>query len=52
MCAGAIDGKHIPVLVSHHSHLKCVNCKYYHCIIMHTVADCTYLFGDVVIGWP
>ena len=48
MCAGAIDGTHIPILAPTESHAEYP----YHSIIMQTVVDCDYLFRDVVIGWP
>jgi hypothetical protein len=52
MCAGAIDGTHIPILAPTESHAEYVNRKGYHSIIMQAVVDCDYLFRDVVIGWP
>lgn len=52
MCAGAIDGTHIPILAPQESHADYVNRKGYHSIIMQAVVDCRYTFRDVVIGWP
>ena len=52
MCAGAIDGTHIPIIASSECHAEYVNRKGYHSIIMQTVVDCKYLYRDVVIGWP
>ena len=52
MCAGAIDGTHIPILAPEESHLVYVNRKGYHSIIMQAVVDSNYIFTDVVIGWP
>ena len=52
MCAGAIDGTHIPILAPEESHLAYVNRKGYHSIIMQAVVDSNYIFRDVVIGWP
>ena len=52
MCAGAIDGTHIPILAPEESHLVYVNCKGYHGIIMQAVVDSNYIFTEVVIGWP
>ena len=52
MCAGAIDGTHIPILAPVESHVEYVNRKGFHSIIMQAVTDCNYLFRDVVIGWP
>ena len=50
MCAGTIDGTHIPILAPQESHDDYVNRKGYHSIIMQTVMDCRYTFRDVVIG--
>ena len=52
MCAGAIDGTHIPILARSDSHVEYVNRKGFHSIIMQAVVHCIYLFRDVVIGWP
>ena len=52
MCAGAIDGTHIPILAPVESHVEYVNRKGFHSIIMQAITDCNYLFRDVVIGWP
>lgn len=52
MCAGAIDGTHIPILAPAENHAEYVNHKGFHSIIMLAVTDCNYLYRDVVIGWP
>ena len=52
MCAGAIDGTHIPIIAPTESHEDYVNRKGFHSIIMQACVDCNYLFRDVVIGWP
>ena len=52
MCAGAIDGTHIPILAPADCHVEYVNRKGFHSIIMQAVTDCNYMFRDVVIGWP
>ena len=52
MCAGAIDGTHIPILAPTKNHSDYVNRKGFHSILMQAVVDCNYLFRDVVIGWP
>ena len=52
MCAGAIDGTHIPVLAPTDNHVEYVNRKGFHSVLMQAVTDCNYLYRDVVIGWP
>jgi hypothetical protein len=52
MCAGAIDGTHIPILAPSGNHAQYVNRKGYHSIPLQAVVDCNYLYRDVVIGWP
>ena len=52
MCAGAIDGTHIPVLAPSQNHIEYVNRKGQHSIVVQAVVDCYYLFRDIVVGWP
>ena len=52
MCAGAIDGTHVPIIAPADSHIEYVNRKGCHSIVMQAVTDCNYMFRDVVIGWP
>ena len=52
MCAGAIDGTHIPIIAPKEDHTDYVNRKGYHSVVMQAVVDCNYLFRDIVIGWP
>ncbi|CAB4038253.1 Hypothetical predicted protein, partial [Paramuricea clavata] len=52
MCAGAIDGTHIPIIAPTESHVEYVNRKGFHSIVMQACVDCNYLFRDVVVGWP
>ena len=52
MCAGAIDGTHIPIVSPSDNHTDYVNHKGYHSIVMQAVVDSKYLFRDTVIGWP
>jgi hypothetical protein len=52
MCAGAIDGTHIPIIAPTESRTEYVNRKGFHSIIMQAVVDSNYLFRDVVVGWP
>ncbi|XP_046856137.1 protein ALP1-like [Xenia sp. Carnegie-2017] len=49
MRAGAIDGTHIAPA---NSNIEYVNRRGFHSIVMQAVADCNYMFLDVVIGWP
>ena len=52
MCAGEIDGTHIPIRAPIESNVEYVNRKGYHSILMQAVVDANYLYRDVVIGWP
>ena len=52
MCAGAIDGTHIPIIAPKEDHTNYVNRKGYHSVVKQAVVDCNSLFRDVVIGWP
>ena len=52
MCAGCIDGTHIPILAPNENHKDYVNRKGFHSIQMQAVVDSRYLFRDVVVGWP
>ena len=52
MCAGAIDGTHIPISTPQQNHASYINRKSYHSIVMQALVDCSYLFRDIVVGWP
>ena len=52
MCAGAIDGTHIPIIAPTESRTVYVNRKGFHSVIVQAVVDSNYLFRDVVVGWP
>ena len=52
MCAGAIDGTHIPIIAPTESRTVYVKGKGFYSVIMQAVVDSTYLFRDVVVGWP
>ena len=52
MCAGCVDGTHIPILAPKENHKDYVNRKGFHSIHMQAVVDSRYLFRDVVVGWP
>ena len=52
MCAGAIDGTHIPIIAPVVDQAHYVNRKGYDSIVMQAVVDSKYLFRDVVVGWP
>ena len=44
MCAGAIDGTHVPIKVPSQNHTDYVNRKSYHSIIMQALVDSRYLY--------
>ena len=52
MCAGAIDGTHIPISTPQQNHASYNNRKWYHSIVMQALADSNYLFRDIFVGWP
>ena len=52
MCAGAIDGTHIPIISPSENHTDYVNRKGSHCVVMLAVVDSKYLFRGQVICWP
>ncbi|CAH3177660.1 unnamed protein product [Porites lobata] len=52
MCAGAIDGTHIPISTPQQNHASYINRKSYHSIVMQALVDSSYLFRDIVVGWP
>ena len=52
MCCGAIDGTHIPIIAPVENHADYVNRKGFHSIVMQAVVDSSYLFRDIVVGWP
>ena len=49
MCAGEINGSHIPIATNHAAY---VNRKSFHSIVMQALVDDRYLFRDIVVGWP
>ena len=48
MCAGAIDGTHIPVETPQKDHAAYVNRKSYQSVVMQALVDDKYLFKDIV----
>ena len=52
MCAGAIDGTHIPISTPQQNHASYINRKSYHSIVMQALVDSNYIFRDIVVGWP
>jgi len=52
MCAGGIDGSHIPIATPLENHAAYVNRKSFHSIVMQALVDDRYLFRDIVVGWP
>ena len=47
MCAGAVDGTHIPGMAPSQNHKEYVNHKG-----QHSIVDCYYLFHNIVVDWP
>lgn len=52
MCAGAIDGTHIPIETPQKDHAAYVNRKSYRSVAMQPLVGGKYLFRDIVVGWP
>ena len=52
ICAGAIDGTHIPISTPQQNHASYNNRKSYHSIVMQALVNSNYLFRDIVVGWP
>ena len=52
MCAGAIDGTHIPIRSATESYAEYLNRKGYHSILMQALVDARYIYRDAIIGWP
>lgn len=52
MCAGAIDGCHIPILKPHVDQAAYCNRKGWHSIVLQAVVDHNFCFTDVYVGWP
>ena len=51
-CAGAVDGKHIPILAPAENHTDYFNRKGFHSVVMQALVDYRYRFMDIYIGWP
>ncbi|XP_026088488.1 protein ALP1-like [Carassius auratus] len=51
MCAGAIDGCHIPIIKPHEDQAYC-NHKGWHSIVLQAFVDHNVCFTDVYVGWP
>ena len=52
MHSSALDSTNIPILAPSESPTDSINRKSYRSILMQAVVDHTYLFRDIVIGWP
>ncbi|XP_026056804.1 putative nuclease HARBI1 [Carassius auratus] len=52
MCAGAIDGCHIPIIKPHEDQAAYCNRKGWHSIVLQAVVDHNVCFTDVYVGWP
>ncbi|XP_065134336.1 uncharacterized protein [Paramisgurnus dabryanus] len=52
MCAGAIDGCHIPIIRPKEDQAAYYNRKGWHSIVLQAVVDHNFCFTDVYVGWP
>ncbi|XP_069793215.1 uncharacterized protein [Narcine bancroftii] len=52
MCAGAIDGTHIPIIAPQEDATSYYNRKGWHSVILQAVVDHECRFTDVYVGWP
>lgn len=52
MCAGALDGTHIPVIAPQSYATDCYNRKGWYRVILQGLVDHTYKFLDFDVGWP
>ncbi|XP_059374201.1 uncharacterized protein LOC132111046 [Carassius carassius] len=52
LCAGAIDGSHIPIIAPQEDAAAYYNCKGWHSIVFQAVVDHNFCFTDVYVGWP
>ncbi|KAK7147951.1 hypothetical protein R3I94_010468 [Phoxinus phoxinus] len=52
LCAGAIDGSHIPIIAPQEDATAYYNRKGWHSIVLQAVVDHNFCFTDVYVGWP
>ena len=52
ICAGSIDGWHIPITTPAMNHTGYYNRKGWYSMLLKEVVDHNYLFSDVCVGWP
>ncbi|XP_067292726.1 putative nuclease HARBI1 [Pseudorasbora parva] len=52
LCAGAIDGSHIPIIAPQEDAAAYYNRKGWHSIVLQAVVDHNFCFTDVYVGWP
>ncbi|KAL2094272.1 hypothetical protein ACEWY4_008991 [Coilia grayii] len=52
MCAGAIDGLHIPIVAPKDDPTPYCNRKGWHSIVVQAVVDHNFCFTDLSAGWP
>ncbi|XP_069784397.1 uncharacterized protein [Narcine bancroftii] len=51
MCAGAINGSHIPIIAPSVDATAYYNCKGWHSVVLQAVVDHRFWFSDVFVGW-
>ncbi|XP_041930273.1 protein ANTAGONIST OF LIKE HETEROCHROMATIN PROTEIN 1 [Alosa sapidissima] len=52
MCAGAIDGTHIPIIAPRNDPNSYYNRKGWHSVVLQAVIDHNCCFTDLYVGWP
>lgn len=52
MCAGALDGTHIPIIAPSSFHTDYYNRKGWYSVLLQGLVDHQYMFRDFDIGWP
>ncbi|XP_069762809.1 uncharacterized protein [Narcine bancroftii] len=52
MCAGAIDGSHIPIVTPSMDPAAYYNCEGWHSVVLQAVVDHNFCFSDMFVRWP